>query len=128
MAETYNGLTVADVMLRRPKTLPGSAAVGEVRSVLGNPSVQMVLLADGRHFLGAITAIPPEASDEEEALQYADPSPESLRVDEPAQTAFEVTAQNPHRRAVVLGDGNELVGLVCLNETRTRFCGRGSDA
>lgn len=35
----------------------------------------------------------------------------------------ERTAANPHRRLVVIGDDEELLGLVCLNETRTRFCG-----
>jgi hypothetical protein len=110
-------------MLRRPKTLPSAATVGEVRAVLGNPSVQMVLLADGARFRGAITAIPDDAPDEQDALLFADQRPESLRAGEPAQTAFDVTAKNPHRRVIVLGDEDELVGLVCLNEARTNFCG-----
>jgi hypothetical protein len=123
MQETLTELTVADVMLRRPKTLPSAATVGEVRAVLGNPSVQMVLLADGPRFRGAITAIPDDAPDEQDALRFADQRPESLRAGEPAQTAFDVTAKNPHRRVIVLGDEDELVGLVCLNEARTNFCG-----
>jgi hypothetical protein len=123
MQETLSELTVADVMLRRPKTLSSTATVGEVRAMLGNPSVQMVLLADGPRFRGAITAIPDDAPDEQDALRFADRSPESLRVGETAQTAFDVTANNPHRRVVVLGEEDELVGLVCLNEARTTFCG-----
>lgn len=35
---------VSDVMLRDPKTLPWDASVEDVRAVLANPSVQMVLL------------------------------------------------------------------------------------
>ena len=123
MQETLSELTVADVMLRRPKTLPSAATVGEVRAMLGNSSVQIVLLADGSRFRGAITAIPDDAPDEQDALRFADQSPESLRAGETAQTAFDVTAKNPHRRVVVLGDEDELVGLVCLNEARTNFCG-----
>jgi CBS domain-containing protein len=123
MQDTLSGLTVADVMLRRPKTLPSSATVGDVRALLGNPSVQMVLLADAARFRGAITAIPDDAPDEQDALRFADETPQSLRQGEPAQTAFDVTAKNPHRRVVVLGDEDELVGLVCLNEARTNFCG-----
>jgi len=121
--ERYRGLRVADVMLRQPKTAPSSATVGAVRALLGHPGVQMVLLADGALFYGAITEIPESALDDEDALTYAEPSPEALRADEPAVTAFELTSKNPHRRVVVLGEENELLGLVCLNQTRTRFCG-----
>ena len=41
---------VADLMLRNPKTLPGDARVADVRAVLDNPRVQLVLLADGQRF------------------------------------------------------------------------------
>src|SRR5512133_2012066 len=123
MQETLSELTVADVMLRRPKTLPSAATVGEVRAMLGNSSVQMVLLADGARFRGAITAIPDDAPDEQDALRFGAQRPDSLHAGEPAQTAFDVTAKNPHRRVIVLGDEDELVGLVCLNEARTNFCG-----
>ena len=123
-----DGLTVADVMLRHPKTLPSSASVREVRELLERPSVQMVLLADEGVFAGAVTELPDHALGDEPALPFADPSPTSLRPGDEAATAFSVTAALPHRRAVVLGETNALVGLVCLDETRTRFCGRGSRA
>jgi CBS domain len=123
-----DGLTVADVMLRHPKTLPSSASVREVRALLERPSVQMVLLADEGVFAGAVTELPAHAPADEPALPFADPSPTSLRPGDEAATAFSVTAALPHRRAVVLGETNALVGLVCLDETRTRFCGGGSGA
>jgi len=121
--EDFRGLTVADVMLRDPKTLPSSATVGAVRAQLGRPSVQMVLLADGNAFAGAITELPGEAADDQDVLAYADRAPVSLGPSVPAPTAFEVTAKSPHRRAVVLGEGNALLGLVCLDKTLTHFCG-----
>ena len=49
---------VADLMLRNPKTLPGDASVADVRAVLDNPRVQLVLLADGQRFRGAVTELP----------------------------------------------------------------------
>ena len=122
------GLTVADVMLRHPKTLPAGASVGDVREQLERPSVQMVLLADSDTFRGAIAELPDDAVDDEPALRFADASPTSLRPGDDATTAFTVTAANPHRRVVVLDEGNALVGLVCLDETRTRFCGGGRGA
>jgi len=122
----WRGLTVADVMLRRPKALPSSSTVGDVRAMLGNPSVQMVLLADDGEFRGAITELPDEASTDDEALGYADQRPESIRPTEPASAGFELTLRNPHRRVVVLDEHRALLGLLCLDRTRTRFCGHDS--
>jgi hypothetical protein len=122
-SSAFDGLTVADVMLRSPKTLPGSATVAEVRTLLLNPSVQIVLLADGDVFRGALTEIPDTAPDADQAIVYADWSPQSLGAAESASTAFEVAAQHPSRRVVVLDEENTLLGLVCLDESRTRFCG-----
>jgi hypothetical protein len=122
-SESLDGLTVADVMLRRPKTLPSSASVGDVRDLLEHASVQMVLLADGSRFAGAITSFPADASDDEPAAAYADASPETLAESDPAQAAFDAAARRPDRRIVVLGEQQELLGLVCLDKTRTHFCG-----
>lgn len=126
VVEELSGQTVADVMLREPKTLPGSASVAEVRSMLANPSVQMILLSDGRTFRGAITTLPDDALDDDTALAYADLDPDSLPPTEPAATAFQLALASPHRRVVVLGEDHELVGLVCLNADRTGFCGAPS--
>ena len=113
----------ADLMLRNPKTLPVDAPVSEVRALLENPSVQMVLLADGQTFAGAITDLPADAPPEQRAVDFADPDPDTIGPDEPASTAFARTAASPHRRLVVVGDDARLLGLLCLDESRTRFCG-----
>ena len=126
VAESLSGLTVADVMLRQPKTLPDSARVSEVRAMLANPSVQMILLADERVFRGAITALPDDAPDDDRALDYADLNPDSLPPTGDAATAFQLASENHHRRVVVLDEDGELLGLVCLNATRTGFCGVAS--
>jgi len=123
--DEWDGLTVADVMLRRPKSLPRSATVGEVRALLVNPSVQMVLLADDGVFAGAVAELPETADDDEQALRYANEQPESIRPSEAAATGFALTAENPHRRVVVLDESGGLQGLLCLDQTRTRFCAGG---
>ena len=122
----FEGQLVTDVMLSKPKTLPTDATVRQVRALLGNTSVQMVLLADGGIFQGAITDIPSDAPDDADAIAFADPHPDSIAPSASADAAFEITAGNPHRRVVVLDERRTLIGLVCLNETRTRFCGGGS--
>ena len=120
------GRSVTDVMLSRPKTVAPTTSVAEVRELLANASVQMVLIADGERFCGAVTELPADADDDAAALEYADAEPESLSPTATAEEAFARTAAHPSRRVVVLGDDRTLVGLVCLDETRTRFCGRPS--
>ena len=112
----------ADLMLREPKTLPADASVAEVRGQLASPRVQMVLLADGRVFKGAVTAIPEEAAPAERALDYADRELETLPPDASGDIAFERAAASPNRRVIVLDEDRNLLGLLCLNAAKTGFC------
>lgn len=112
----------ADLMLSSPKTLAADASVAQVREQLANPKVQMVLLADGRSFKGAVTRVPDEASPTDPALSYSEQSPETIAPDAPADEAFERAAASPNRRVIVLDDEDNLLGLLCLNPSRTGFC------
>jgi len=112
-------VSAADLMLREPKTLAGDASVAEVREQLANPKVQLVLLADGRAFKGAVTALPAEA---EPALAYADRDPETIPPDASDDDAFARATASPNRRVIVLDDDRNLLGLLCLNQSRTGFC------
>lgn len=114
---------VTDVMLRDPKTVPWDATVKQVRGILSNPSVELLLLAEGKIFRGAIASIPEDAAPDSLAREFADPTPETISPTESAAVAFEVTARNPQRRVVVVGDDGILLGLVCVDRARTRFCG-----
>jgi len=114
---------VADVMLGNPKTLAATARVSEVRPLLDRPSVQMVLLVEGPRLAGVITELPPDAADEDPALGFAEARPDTIGPDVSASTAFDRTAATPHRRLVVVDDQQHLLGLLCLDESRTRFCG-----
>jgi CBS domain-containing protein len=115
---------VADVMLRDPKTLAADATVGEVREQLDNPRVQMVLLTDGQTFRGAVTALPTGAAPTDLALLYSDECPDSIAPDASAGEAFERAVASPTRRVLVLDEDGNLLGLLCLDPTRTRFCGK----
>jgi len=114
--------SAADLMLRDPKTLAGDASVAEVRDQLANPKVQMVLLADGQVFRGAVTALPADAAPSDLALDYADDSPETIPPEASADEAFERASASPHRRVVVLDRDDRLLGLLCLKADRTGFC------
>jgi CBS domain-containing protein len=116
-------LVVADLMLRDPKTLSPEASVAEVREQLASPKVQLVLLADGRTFKGAVTQVPPEAQPDDLAVDYVDTEAEINSPHASADEAFERAAASPTRRVVVLDDDRKLLGLLCLNASRTGFCG-----
>ncbi|HEY5295854.1 MAG TPA: hypothetical protein VIJ70_10315 [Gaiellaceae bacterium] len=121
-SETFDGRTAADLMLAAPKTLPGDVTVAAARELLDDPHVQMLLLADGPVFRGAITHIPDDADPGAAAVGYADPEAEAIGPGEPAALAFARTKLNPHRRIVVLDEEQNLLGLLCLDKTRTHFC------
>jgi CBS domain-containing protein len=119
-------LLAADLMLREPKTLSADASVAEVREQLANRRVQMVLLADGRAFKGAVTRIPADAAPGARALEHADTDPEVISPHASADEAFERAAASPNRRVIVLDDDRNLLGLLCLNRDRSGFCGSSS--
>jgi CBS-domain-containing membrane protein len=113
---------VADLMLRDPKTLPADASVAEVRGQLANPKVQIVLLANGSAFMGAVTQIPADAPPDDRAVNYADADAEIISPDASDDEAFERAAASPTRRVIVLDQDDNLLGLLCLNQSRTKFC------
>jgi CBS domain-containing protein len=84
----------------------------------------MVILTDGRTFKGAVTALPIGAATTDLALLYSDESPDSIAPDAPADEAFERAAASPTRRLLVLDEDRNLLGLLCLDATGTRFCGK----
>ncbi len=115
-------MSAADLMLRNPKTLTVEASVAEARELLANPKVQMVLLADGPAFKGAVTHIPAEASPRDRAVNYIDANADLISPDASDDEAFERAAARPDRRVIVLDEDENLLGLLCLNQSRTKFC------
>jgi CBS domain-containing protein len=121
----FEGLRVADVMLSRPKTMPAGSTVGQVRRLFDNPRVMTALLADADAFRGAIGRgeIPPDASDDEPALDYTALDTPSIASDARVEDALEQLRYLNSRRLVVLDSGGaSLLGLVCLNTAGTGFC------
>ena len=99
-----------------------TTALAEVRALLANPKVQMVLLTDGSAFRGAVTQIPAEVSPRDRAVNYVDADAETISPDASDDEAFERAAANPTRRVIVLDEDDNLLGLLCLNQNRTKFC------
>jgi CBS domain-containing protein len=119
-------LVAADLMLSEPKTLAADASVAEVRDQLSSPRVQMVLLADGRAFKGAVTKLPSDAAPDDHALDHAELDPLIISPHASADEAWERALASPNRRVIVLDDDRNLLGLLCLKRDRSGFCGSSS--
>ena len=109
-------------MLPNPKTLTSAASVADVRELLASPKVQMVLLVDGGAFKGAVTHVPTDASPRDRAVTYVDADAATIAPYASADEAFERAAASPTRRVIVLDHDETLLGLLCLNPSRTGFC------
>ena len=84
--------------------------------------MKMLLLVDGRRYHGAVTAIPDDAAPQDAALGYADASAPVVAEGTPVSEALERLEHRPNGRLIVL-DGDDLAGLVCLATDGVTFCG-----
>jgi hypothetical protein len=55
-------------------------------------------------------------------VDYADTDAEFISPDASDEEAFERAAVSPTRRVIVLDEDENLLGLLCLNQSRTKFC------
>ena len=96
-------------------------------AVLDNPRVQLVLLADGHRFRGAISELPAGADPAALALEFAERRPDTIAPTESAAAGVSRWRRRIRTAAsIVLDAGENLLGLLCLNVTLTRFCGASS--
>jgi CBS domain-containing protein len=127
MASTPNEATIADVMLRRPKTLAADATVADARQMLEHKSVQLLLLVDDGRFVASVSEIPTHADAQEAVVGFADAEPPiSTEADLPVSVALERLEYQPGGRLIVLDEDRALLGLVCLTASGKEFCGSGS--
>ncbi len=118
-------LTVGEVMLARPKTLPADSPVATVRAAFERPTVRTVLLADGARFVGAIerTGLPSDAPDDAPARDYVEDAPLTATPGMAMSEAMALLEGRSEPRLIVLDeDGVTLRGLVCANGSGTGFC------
>ena len=121
-------LTVGDVMIPNPKTLPPTAVVGDVRRLFERRGVRTVLLAEDGVFRGALDrrTIPPDAADAELAVGYADLHPTVATPATALSEAIELLERSTEPRLIVLDpDGVTLRGLVCAKPGAATFCVAG---
>ena len=84
-------------MIVRPKTLPATVVVRDVRAVFGQPSHRTVLLTDNGIFRGSIERerLPADADDDEPAARYAEIQPVTATPDMPIPEAVALFEARP---------------------------------
>jgi CBS domain-containing protein len=120
-------LLVAEVMIAKPKTLPSTARVADVRRVFEKKNVRTVLLVEGQEFRGAIErdSLPLTAADDEPALRFADAEPLTTTPDTPMREVLPLLDGREEPRLIVLDDdGVTLRGLLCADAGGAGFCQR----
>jgi CBS domain-containing protein len=125
--EAAVAMTVGEVMIRSPKTLPANALVGDVRRLFERPGLRSALLAEGDRFAGLIErdGLPDDAPDDALARDYAQDDVVTVTPATMMRDAVTLVDARDEPRLVVLDeDGVTLRGLLCANGSGTGFCVR----
>jgi CBS-domain-containing membrane protein len=123
-ASAVAAVTVAEVMVRHPKVLPADASVGEVRAVLADDHVHMVLLTEGQLLRGTLTRedLPAVAAGTEPALNRSQLTGRTVAPDAPGELMLEELVERGTRRLAAVDQQGRLLGLLCLKRGQTGFC------
>jgi CBS domain-containing protein len=116
-------LTVGEVMISRPKTLPLTASVADARRMFENPSVRTALVVDDGRYAGELTRADVDGLDDAaEVAALASTATGTAAHDDTVAAALErMDAAGTDRLAVVDPDGT-LRGLVCLSRSHGQLC------
>ncbi|HEV8451845.1 MAG TPA: CBS domain-containing protein [Gaiellales bacterium] len=116
---------VAEVMIKRPKTLAAGATVSDARRLFDNPRVQVcpVVEDDGR-LVGELRRdlIPDSAEGDAPARAYAGGRPPTISAEASMGEAMQHLERLDSERLAVIDDDGRLTGLLCLNRRHGRFC------
>lgn len=116
--------TVADAMIADPKTLGVGLSVAEAREALGDTHVHMLLLTRDGVLLGTLVRedLQPPVDPRRPAVTLAILAGRTTGPDRPLDEARRLMDQSMARRLAVTDSAGRLLGLLCLNQTRQRYC------
>lgn len=117
-------LTVADVMIRAPKTLDQHATVGDLWRFFQDDHVHMALLVGSGQLSGTVTRADLQASSAHDvsALELSRLVGRTISVDTLAEVSLAIMVERGERRLAVTDPDGRLRGLLCLKRRLTGFC------
>ena len=118
------GKTVADVVVRLPKTLPIDASITQARGAFADDHVHMLLLTENGQLKGTLlrTDLPDHLDGTDAALSHSRVSGRTIPADTPAELAHAILLACGQRRLAVVDADGFLLGLLCLKRQLTGFC------
>ena len=121
--EEAEAMTVAEVMISKPKTLSATATVADARRLFENASVRTALVADAGRYAGELTRSDIEGVDDAAPISaVASTAAGTAAQDDTVAAALQrMEAAGTDRLAVVDRDGT-LRGLVCLSRSHGELC------
>jgi predicted transcriptional regulator len=116
--------TVADAMIGHPHTLGVEITVADARLALADTHVHMLLLTRGGVLHGTLVRgdLLPELDQRRPAVTLALLAGRTIGPDRSLDEAMTVLDRTMARRLAVTDSTGTLLGLLCLNRTRQRFC------
>jgi len=117
-------VSVAEVVVRLPKTLAPTATVAQARAALADDHVHMLLITDRGRLLGTLLRadLPDTLGADAAALDHAVLEGRTVAPDVSAEQARQVLLRRGQRRLAVVGPNGQLLGLLCLKRRLTGFC------
>ena len=123
--EAAQQLTVAEVMLRRPKTVSAGSTVAELRRVFEHKRMRTLVLVDGDTFVGTLERedLPESAADGEPARTYVRLDADRVTPNQLVADVMPYVERSREGRVVVVDeDGSTLRGMLCLRTAYDAFC------
>jgi CBS domain-containing protein len=115
------GGTVKDVMMLEPRSVGPGTSLADVRETFANPSVKLMLVADGERFLGTISRGDLPADGDGPIEPHVRPDTPRVSPDDPVESALKLVREVGMTRIPVVEEGR-LLGLVCFNKSHSAFC------
>lgn len=116
--------TVADAMITAPKTLGVAASLADARQALADPHVHMLLLTSDGILRGTLVRddLRHDLDPRRPAVSLATLAGRTVHPDRSLDEAALVMDRSMARRLAVTDHTGRLLGLLCLNRTRQRYC------
>jgi CBS-domain-containing membrane protein len=118
------GLTVADAVVRLPKTLPTDISVAQARTAFSDDHVHMLLITANGRLKGTLlrTDLADHLDDTDAALPHSHISGRTISADTPSELARAIMLACGQRRLAAVDEHGFLLGLLCLKRRLNGFC------
>jgi CBS domain-containing protein len=124
MNTTVATLVAADAMVHAPKVHGPALTIGEVRTAFADGHVHMLLLVDEGRLLGTVVRgdVPQDAVASGPVLPFASTIGRTVGPAAPVAEVQVAMLTDGVRRLAVVGEGDALLGLLCLKSSLVGFC------